>query len=113
MWFTFGFQGEFDWDGTIQSQLLSAFYYGYVITQIPGGYLAERVGSTLVFGLTVLVPGILSLLHPLLAHWDYRSLLAARVLMGICQVNVCYHIILSVRHLYIIDCLIKLVRQPI
>ncbi|KAK2142033.1 hypothetical protein LSH36_1002g01003 [Paralvinella palmiformis] len=78
-------QGEFDWDGTIQSQLLSAFYYGYVITQIPGGYLAERVGSTLVFGLTVLVPGILSLLHPLLARWDYRSLLAARVLMGICQ----------------------------
>jgi ACS family sodium-dependent inorganic phosphate cotransporter-like MFS transporter 5 len=83
----FIYQAEFSWDGTVQSQLLSAFFYGYVITQFPGGYLAERIGSTWVFGLSVFLPGLLTLLHPLLARWDYRALFAGRVVMGLCQVN--------------------------
>ena len=88
----FTFQGEFSWDGTVQSQLLSGFFYGYVTTQFPGGYVAERVGSTWVFGLAVLLPGILTLLHPLLAQWDYRALFAARVLMGIFQVTYIFYV---------------------
>ena len=42
--------GEFDWDKETQGIILGAFFWGYLLTQIPGGWLAERVGGKGVFG---------------------------------------------------------------
>jgi len=63
------------------------FYYGYIITQLPGGYLAERFGSKLILGWMLLSSSILCAVSPLLARFDVRALIASRFLMGICQVN--------------------------
>jgi MFS family permease len=35
-------RAEFEWDKNTQSSILAAFFYGYIITQIPGGWLADR-----------------------------------------------------------------------
>ena len=35
--------------------VLSAFFYGYILTQIPAGYLASRIGVKKVLGVGVLV----------------------------------------------------------
>lgn len=34
--------GEFNWNGHQRGLVLGAFFYGYILTQIPGGYLASR-----------------------------------------------------------------------
>jgi len=34
--------GEFNWNGEQRGLVLGAFFYGYILTQIPGGYLASR-----------------------------------------------------------------------
>ena len=34
--------GPFIWEATVQSTILSSFFYGYVVTQIPLGILAKR-----------------------------------------------------------------------
>jgi len=34
--------GEFVWDTSTQSIILSAFFYGYVLTQIPFGIAAKK-----------------------------------------------------------------------
>lgn len=39
---------EFDWDSKEQGFILSSFFYGYITTQIIGGYLASRFGGHLV-----------------------------------------------------------------
>ena len=35
---------EFDWDAGWKGHLLGSYYWGYVFTQIPGGWLAYRLG---------------------------------------------------------------------
>lgn len=75
--------GPFVWDPVTQGVILGAFYYGYIVTPIPGGRLAERCGAKWLFGLGTLFTGLLSLLIPVAAHAGVSYLIAVRVLQGI------------------------------
>ena len=37
-------QVDMDWDRELQGQILAAFFFGYVLMQMPGGFIATRVG---------------------------------------------------------------------
>ena len=78
--------GDFDWDKTTQGILLASFFYGYVVTQLPGGYLSERFSAKIVFGLAVFIPSVLSLLTPFVANWNVRALIVLRIVMGLAEV---------------------------
>ncbi|PSN47931.1 Vesicular glutamate transporter 3, partial [Blattella germanica] len=73
---------DFDWDSTSRGILLSSFFYGYIITQIPGGWLAGRIGGNRVYGIGVAVTALLTLITPPLAHVSYYAILAVRVIEG-------------------------------
>lgn len=60
----------YDWDKTTQGFLLSAFYYGYVITHLPGGLLAEKFGSKWIIGMGVLCSSLATLITPWAIHVD-------------------------------------------
>lgn len=75
--------GEFNWDSNTQGLVLGAFFYGYIITQIPGGWLAEVFGGKKLFGFGVLCTAILTLLTPLAARWNLYVFVALRVIEGI------------------------------
>ncbi|XP_064653129.1 sialin-like isoform X2 [Lineus longissimus] len=75
--------GEFDWSPQTQGTILGAFYYGYMITQIPGGIISERFGGKWPFGVGVLLTGILTLLTPVAARTDVSLLVVLRVLEGL------------------------------
>ena len=81
-----GTSGEFNWDEVQQSIILSSFFWGYLIFQVPGGRIAEVVGAKRVFGGAVLVNGSLSLLLPFLARIHWVLLLFTRTLQGLAQV---------------------------
>lgn len=74
--------GEFEWTSNQQSILLGAFFYGYVITQLPAGFLSERYGAKWIFGVSMLVTGLLSLLIPFAARIHWIALFCARFLQG-------------------------------
>lgn len=57
--------GEFDWSEQLQGFILSAFFYGYVITHLPGGLLAEKFGGKWTLSLGILSTAIFTLLTPL------------------------------------------------
>lgn len=61
--------GEFEWDEELQGLILSAFYWGYVITHLPGGMLAERFGGKYTLSLGILSTAIFTLLTPLCIEW--------------------------------------------
>ncbi|KAG8177586.1 hypothetical protein JTE90_028307 [Oedothorax gibbosus] len=75
-------RGEFEWDSTVQGQVLGSYFYGYIITQVPSGVLAEKYGAKWVLGLGMLLCSILTLLTPLAARWSVWALVATRVLEG-------------------------------
>ncbi len=37
--------GEFNWTKEIQGEILSSFFYGYIITQIPGNIVIKKVNK--------------------------------------------------------------------
>lgn len=39
---------DFHWDSKTQGFVLSSFYYGYVTTQLFGGWLARKIGGHIV-----------------------------------------------------------------
>ncbi|XP_059618259.1 sialin [Phlebotomus argentipes] len=74
--------GEFDWDESTQGIVLGAFFYGYVLTQIPGGRMAETVGGKMIYGVGVLITAIFTFLTPIAAYWSLPALVIVRVIEG-------------------------------
>lgn len=74
---------EFTWNNEIQGYLLSSFFYGYLMTQILGGFLSKRFGGKLIFGGGVAGAAFFTLLSPFFATVNVYLLLAARIFMGI------------------------------
>lgn len=69
----------------MQGFVLSAFYYGYIVTQIIGGYLSARFGGKLVFGTSAGITAFLTLITPISAIFSPYALIAVRVLVGLIQ----------------------------
>ncbi|XP_015918821.1 putative inorganic phosphate cotransporter isoform X2 [Parasteatoda tepidariorum] len=79
-----GFKGEqYNWDTTTQTTILGSYYYGYVLTQLPGGIIAEKFGAKWVFGCGILTTAIISLLIPLTASFGSLALTCIRVIQGL------------------------------
>lgn len=75
--------GEYVWDSKMQGYLLSSFFYGYVITQIPFGILAKRYGSKYFLGIGMLINSVFGLLVPISAHWGFYWLMIVRFIQGL------------------------------
>lgn len=74
--------GEFAWTQNQQSMLLGAFFYGYVITQIPAGFLSERYGAKWIYGVSLFFTGLLALLTPFAARFHWLVFFGVRFLQG-------------------------------
>lgn len=85
---------RYDWDEATQGLLLSAFYYGYVATHLPGGLLAEKFGGKWTLGIGLLVTSIATALTPwAVAVGGAYGLFAIRVVEGMGEVCFSYWII--------------------
>ena len=47
---------EFQWSKQLQGLLLSSFFYGYILTQILGGYVSDKVEVVVVIHRVLTVP---------------------------------------------------------
>ncbi|XP_067038099.1 vesicular glutamate transporter 2-like [Acropora muricata] len=76
-------EAEFHWEPKLRGVILGAFYYGYMIFQIPGGWLALRLGGARLFGIAILVASIFTLLTPMATRWSPIALIVLRILEGL------------------------------
>lgn len=63
--------------------MLSSFFWGYIITQYPGGLLAIKFGGVLILGLSILCASVLTLLCPVCAYGNIWLLLVSRFFIGL------------------------------
>lgn len=71
--------------------ILGSFFYGYVVTQLPGGWFAARFGAKYLFGLGVLCTSVLTMFTPAAAHHSVGMLVLVRVLEGLGEVSFSMH----------------------
>ncbi|XP_055838556.1 putative inorganic phosphate cotransporter [Episyrphus balteatus] len=77
---------EFDWDEKQKSYILSSFFWGYIVSQIPGGYAARRFGVKVCILIGTFGSAILGLAVPFCVFWGgWQIFCAIRVLQGLCQ----------------------------
>lgn len=76
---------EHGWTTTLQGAVMSAFFLGYLILQIPAGYLSDRFGGKWVLGLGVIFWSLFTLLTPAAAMLGISALLVCRFLMGVAE----------------------------
>ncbi|XP_053602667.1 vesicular glutamate transporter 1 isoform X1 [Plodia interpunctella] len=74
---------EFDWSSRTKGLVLSSFFYGYIVTQLPGGWLAAKIGGNRVFAIGIGATSLLTLLTPPLAYTSTGLLIAVRVVEGL------------------------------
>lgn len=76
-------QGEFAWSREVQGLILSSFFWGYLVPQLPAGFLSQRVGGKWIFAAGVAWTAVLTLLTPLAARLHPYCLVTLRVLEGL------------------------------
>ncbi|XP_035905632.1 putative inorganic phosphate cotransporter isoform X3 [Anopheles stephensi] len=77
---------EFDWDEKTKSVILSSFFWGYVVTQIPAGQLAQRCGPKILLLLSIGICSMLAVLTPFCAHvGDAKAVVGLRIVQGLSQ----------------------------
>jgi Major Facilitator Superfamily len=78
---------HFDWDETIRGTILSSFFWGYIVTQVPSGYIATRFGATKLLFFMMLICTAATLLFPVASTLGWEWACASRVLLGLAQVR--------------------------
>jgi ACS family sodium-dependent inorganic phosphate cotransporter len=73
---------ELGWGLQDKSDVLSAFFKGYIWTQIPGAYLAQRYGGHVVLGVAALLWSIATLAVPWLALQSSAHVAFGRFMLG-------------------------------
>jgi MFS family permease len=79
-----GIAAQFGWSNTQKGFALGAFYYGYVSTQVPGGWVATRCGGKRVLIGSMVGACATAFLRPLSAH-SFPLFVATGVASGMAQ----------------------------
>jgi ACS family sodium-dependent inorganic phosphate cotransporter len=74
---------HFGWGDVEKGLVLSSFFIGYIITQVLGGWLANRFGGKLILGFAVLWWSLFTILTPMAAFVSMTVLLFVRIGMGV------------------------------
>lgn len=75
----------FEWDRASQGMILSAFFYGYALTQIVGGETADARGGRSVLAFGVGAWSAATALTPMAAHAGVGPLVAMRIALGMSE----------------------------
>ncbi|XP_059474349.1 sialin [Neocloeon triangulifer] len=75
--------GRYEWNERIQGLVLGSYFWGYLVTQVPGGRVAEMFSGKWVMYVAVLINVLFTVLTPIAADLGYGALIAARVAEGL------------------------------
>lgn len=87
--------GDFEWSEELQGIILSSFFWGYVITHLPGGVLSEKFGGKYVLSLGILSTALFTLITPLAIDLGEKCILFENFIDLPHIINDCYDFLCS------------------
>jgi ACS family sodium-dependent inorganic phosphate cotransporter len=75
--------GPLLWSEPNQGLVLGSYFWGYLITQVPAGRLAEIYGGKWIFFVAIVINVVCTLLCPLCSKAGFEYLILMRILMGL------------------------------
>ncbi|KAM6184925.1 sodium-dependent phosphate transport protein 1 [Rhynchocyon petersi] len=75
----------YNWSPEIQGIILSSFFYGAALIQLPSGYLSGIYSIKKMVGCALFLSSLCSLLIPLAAEFGKTSIIVCRTLQGVTQ----------------------------
>lgn len=79
--------GEFKWSKDLTGLILGAFFWGYMVLQIPAGQIGVKVGAKKVIAYSMFPVSILTLLSPVSARTSPYLFIVVRILIGLGEVR--------------------------
>ncbi|XP_047477343.1 vesicular glutamate transporter 3-like [Penaeus chinensis] len=76
---------EIDWSDDIVGVVDSSFFWGYIVTQVPGGLIASRFPAHRVFGTAIATSSLLNMLIPGASRLHPVAVISVRVLQGLVE----------------------------
>ncbi|XP_055838552.1 putative inorganic phosphate cotransporter [Episyrphus balteatus] len=77
---------EYDWDEKQRSYIISSFFWGYIVTQFPGGFMARKFGVKITIFTAMFGSSLFNLLIPFCVPWgQWQVYCAIRVIQGLFQ----------------------------
>ncbi|XP_030115969.4 vesicular glutamate transporter 1 [Taeniopygia guttata] len=80
-----GQRAQFNWDPETVGMIHGSFFWGYIVTQIPGGFIAQKFAANRVFGLAIVSTSVLNMLIPSAARAHVGCVIAVRVMQGLVE----------------------------
>ncbi|RWS11557.1 vesicular glutamate transporter 1-like protein, partial [Dinothrombium tinctorium] len=78
-------KAEFDWTPGTVGLVDSSFFWGYIVTQVPGGFLAAKYPANRVFGTAIAFSAFLNILLPGAAKLSASCMMFIRILQGLVE----------------------------
>ncbi|KAM8974060.1 vesicular glutamate transporter 3 isoform 1-T1 [Pelodytes ibericus] len=78
-------KAQFNWDPETVGLIHGSFFWGYIVTQIPGGFIANKLAANRVFGAAIFLTSILNMLIPSAAKAHYGCVISVRILQGLVE----------------------------
>eukprot|EP00058_Branchiostoma_floridae_P023698 XP_002609188.1 hypothetical protein BRAFLDRAFT_90639 [Branchiostoma floridae] len=75
-------EGELEWSKSLRGTLLGAYYYGYIITQVVGGVLEQKLGGKIVYGTGILAIAALDALGPVASRTRFSGTVICGVILA-------------------------------
>ncbi|KAL7636796.1 UNVERIFIED_CONTAM: hypothetical protein RMT77_012552 [Armadillidium vulgare] len=76
---------EIEWTDDVIGVVDSSFFWGYIITQIPGGIIASRIPAHSVFGTAIATSSFLNMLIPGASRLSPAAVIVVRILQGLVE----------------------------
>lgn len=78
---------KFNWTIGTESALDSSFFWGYLVTQVPGGFLASLYPANRIFGMAIATSSFLNLLVPGALKVDPIIDMCVQICKGLAEVR--------------------------
>ncbi|XP_067290734.1 vesicular glutamate transporter 1 isoform X1 [Pseudorasbora parva] len=78
-------KAQFTWDPETVGMIHGSFFWGYIVTQIPGGFICQKFAANRVFGFAVVSTSILNMLIPTAARIHFGCVILVRILQGLVE----------------------------